>query len=117
MLNNKMIFGLLMLIGGSIMTLSFKGHHSQEQQKNKYLTMKVVESGGVNVLWDNKIIVAYDDGKIDEIPLEKSKPGNFAANLKKVNDEINNLSNKGYELIEMSGSDQLMTTYVFKRTN
>lgn len=116
-MKNKLVLIISVLVVLVILFSSFNEHQKQEQKENRYLTMRVIEGGAVAVPWDNKIITAYDDGKMEEIPLDKTRPGNFSTNLKKVNDQINSLSGKGYELVGMSGTDQLITTYVFKKAN
>ncbi len=68
---------------------------------NKYLTIRTIEV--FNGLWDSKIVTLYEDGKIEEIELEKFRSRNFSENSKKINDAINNAANKGYTLVSSGG--------------
>jgi hypothetical protein len=79
----------------------------------KYATMRTIEGGGFTALFDNKIIIAYEDGMTEEFELAKSKSSNFGENLKIINAQINVLASKGYELVSTSGTDQWTTTYSF----
>ena len=83
---------------------------SGQQSSKKYVTMRTFESNGP----DHQIVIAYEDGSVEQIDLIRPyKIVDFVANLKKINETINNLASKGYELVSTSGTDVQTTTYVF----
>ena len=93
---SKLIFASLALCLVIISASSFNSSKSQ-QAGGKYLSMRTMEG-----MLDNKLIVAYEDGRIEEIELARSKPANVGENLKKITAKINMLSGQGYELIATS---------------
>jgi hypothetical protein len=108
-----------LVLAGSIMSLiiilasSFNKDNAQSESKGKYATMRTLEGGGMTLLTDNKIVIVYEDGKIEEIELAKSKSSNVTENIKKINDQLNIMSSRGYELFATSGTDMFTTTYTF----
>lgn len=109
---SKLIFASAALCLVIVSASSFKSSKTQ-QPGGKYLSMRTMESGGWGPLPDNKIIIAYEDGRVEEIELGKSKPSGIGENMKKITAKINVLSGQGYELISTSGTDQWTTTYTF----
>jgi len=97
-------------IGGIVFLTS--AISKQQTGEGKYLSMKVFEDYSAAVNY-SQIIIAYEDGKIEEIVLEKGKPSNRQVNLQKINETINKLSLKGYQLLTESGTDYQGTTYTF----
>ncbi len=81
----------------------------QQTNTNKYLTLRVSE--GPAPAFDPKIIIVYEDSKVEEIVIDKYRTSNWVANLKKINETLNTLAGKGYEVVAMSGTDLLSTTY------
>jgi hypothetical protein len=75
----------------------------------KYLTMRTFQAvmGG-----GSKILIVYEDGKTEEIELEKYSVGNMLPNSVKINQAVNYLSDKGYELSTVTGAET-SSLYVF----
>lgn len=59
-----------------------------------------------------KIVIVYEDGKSEEIILEKLHAKTFVANAIKINQAINGIANKGYELVTYGRGDYF-TEYAF----
>jgi hypothetical protein len=74
---------------------------------SKYLTLRTWETF-------DKMIVIYEDGKTEEFALDKFTAKNFVAVSLKVNQTINNIASKGYELVSSTGGDNI-TTYIFQK--
>ncbi len=80
------------IIAGFFIFSSF----SQQEQGNKYLLVKSVECS--NGLIDSYILTIDENGKTELLELEKFRPRNIAANALKLNDIMNKVAAKGYEL-------------------
>ena len=74
----------------------------------KYATMRTFEGalGGTS-----KIILVYD-GKTEELELSKGSVSNQVSNTLQINQALNILSSKGYELVSQSGGD-IISMYSF----
>jgi len=81
------------------------------EEKKQYATLRVFEPYAGSASFDARIIIVFEDGKVEEIDIDKFKSSNLAANTKKINETINQVSNKGYELISVSSGN--CTTYTF----
>ena len=107
----KTTITLILLIVGSFLLTSFL----TPQNQKKFITVRVLECKGA---WDSHISIGYEDGKIEEIALEKFSQISFTSNTKKINEVINTISNKGYDLITQSsagGENIFVHTYTFER--
>jgi hypothetical protein len=82
---------------------------SNQNEEKKYLTLRTIEAAA----WDSRMIIVNEHGETKELELEKFKPSNFAANTKRINEELNKIAARGYELIAVSGSDLQSSTYTF----
>ena len=105
----KLLTATLTLVLIIFLTSAFT---EQQGSGNKYLTMRIFQAaiGG-----GSKIMIVYEDGKTEEIELEKYAVGNFLPNTVKINQTINDLSNKGYELFSVTGAEMLsLYTFVKK---
>lgn len=91
-MKTKHILFAALIISGFLIFSSF----SQQEQSNKYLLVKSVEcwSG----LVDSYIITIDENGKTEQIELEKFRPKNIASNAIKLNEVINKIGANGYEL-------------------
>ena len=91
-----------------LLTTAFK---RQESGLNKYVTMVTYEAEISKS--DSKIIIVYEDDKIEEIELERFRPDNFGSNATKINKALNSLASKGYELVSTTGLDIHRAMYTF----
>jgi hypothetical protein len=82
---------------------------SQQSTKNKYLTMRTYQAAVGN---GSKILIVYEDGRSEEIELEKYTVSNFLPNTIKINNALNDLSKGGYELVSVTGAE-LVSLYTF----
>lgn len=73
--------------------------NKQEINDDKYVTMRVTEGGRG---WAS-IIIVYPDGQSDEIELNVHHIDNVKPNTLKINQTINSISKKGYELVSSTG--------------
>lgn len=89
----------------------------KQETESEYLTVKTIEffSG----LDNSKLVIVDKTGTIEELDLDKLRSKNLADNAKKVNDVFNNLSKKGYKLINSTtaswGADGFISTYIFEK--
>ena len=73
-----------------------------QQDQNKYLLVKSVECWSGMV--DSYIMTIDENGKTEHIELEKFRPKNISNNAIKLNEVINKVANKGYELHSTTGT-------------
>jgi hypothetical protein len=105
MKTTRVLTVVISAIAAFFLLTSFLNH---QQAQNKYLTLWTTQGG-----LDTKIVIVYEDGNTEEIDLDKFKPSSHTSNAKKINEAINSVANKGYELIAMSGTDLVTNTYIF----
>jgi hypothetical protein len=94
-----------------IPTIMLISSFTKQTTETKYATIRTVEAamGG-----SSKIILAYE-GKTEELDLDKGSVGNMTPNTLKINQAINILASKGYELVAQSGGDYIsMYSFVKK---
>lgn len=106
---HKLITGTLAFIG-IIMLSSFLN----PDPANKFLTVKSVEIP--NGLYDSYIVTIDENGKTEEVELEKFRPRNIISNAVKLSDIINKVANKGYELHSFTSTSDatfMVNTYLF----
>jgi hypothetical protein len=84
---------------------------SNQNDEKKYLTLRTIEGAA----WDSRMIIVNAHGETKELELEKLKPANFATNTKRINEELNKIAARGYELIAVSGNDLPSTYTLLKR--
>jgi hypothetical protein len=80
-----------------------------------YLIVRTIEPGG---MWPSEIIVVYEDGKIETFELKKFKGNNFVENVATIQSKLNDIKNKGYNLISSNGGNSdnmVVNTYVFQK--
>jgi len=112
MKNKKINITTAVLTLGLIIILA-SAFNKQQTADTKFLTMRTFES---NIpAYDSRITIVYEDNKFEEIPLEKWKQSNWTGNLQKINETLNKLSAKGYQLVATSGTDGISTTYTFMK--
>lgn len=87
-----------------------------QQTNGGLVTVRTLEvSSGI---WDSKICIVYEDGKTEEIELEKFRDHTFSPNSAKINDVLNKLLGKGYSLVSASsgnGDAVITNTFIFKK--
>src|ERR1043166_4111855 len=84
---------------------------TKNENEAKYITMRIQEPP--NGLYPAKLVVAYG-GKIEEKDLQTGGKG-FIPNSIIINEAINSLHAKGYELLSQSGGDMNSTYNFIKR--
>lgn len=87
-----------------------------QQTNGGLVTVRTLEVS--NGIWDSKICIVYEDGKTEEIELQKFRDHTFSPNSAKINDVLNMLIGKGYSLVSASSGngDAIMTnTFIFKK--
>ena len=88
-----------------IPTLMLISSFTKPASETKYATMRTYEGGFP------KIILIYD-GKTEEIDLGNNSKGNMTSNTLQINQALNTLASKGYDLVSQSGGDYI-TIYSF----
>lgn len=107
----------IFIVTAAILSFFLLSSFLTQQSETKYLTVKTIEFyAGV---FDSKINVVDENGKIEEFELEKLRSKNLGDNAKKINDVFNNLSKKGYTLVNSTsagfGADGLLNTFIFEK--
>jgi len=77
-------------------------------QKYASMTVRETTAGIPDGGFDSKILIIYEDSKSEEIPLEKLKSSTYSANRTKINEALNTMATKGYELVSVDNQ-----SYVF----
>lgn len=94
-----------------IPTIMLVSSFTKPPTETKYATMRTIEAamGGMS-----KIILVYD-GKTEELELSKGSSSNQTPNTLQINQAMNTLASKGYELVSQSGGDYIsMYSFVKK---
>ncbi len=87
-----------------------------QQTNGGLVTVRTLEVS--NGIWDSKICIVYEDGKTEEIELQKFRDHTFSPNSAKINDVLNTLIGKGYSLVSASsgnGDAVITNTFIFKK--
>lgn len=100
----KALIFLIALIPTTLLVSSF----TKTATETKYATMRTLEAAMGNM---SKIILVYD-GKTEEIELGNGTKSNLIPNALKINQAINMLASKGYDLVSQSGGE-MSTIYSF----
>ena len=108
---------LILIIAASVLAIFLLSSFLEQSQAPKYLTVKTIEFyAGV---FDSKISVVDENGQVEEHELEKLRSKNLADNTKRINRIFNELSGKGYVLVNSTsagfGADGLLNTFIFVR--
>lgn len=77
--------------------------------ESKYATMRVYESNNTK----GKIVIVYEDGKMEEIELNIWTFKHMSDNSVKINQTLNNIASKGYDLVAITGTPINVTIYEF----
>lgn len=81
---------------------------NQDAGQDKYATLRISEAGDSN----SKMAVVYENGKIEEFEMDSWGSKTFNSNSLKINQALNMLASKGYDLVSSTGGDY-MTNYTF----
>ena len=100
---------ILFLSLSAILLVCLAFSNQSNEQKN-YATMRTIESTLGNF---SKIMIVYEDRKTEEIALERSATNNLLNNAIVINNTINAISSKGYELVSSHGIGDQVSTYTF----
>jgi len=87
-----------------------------QQTNGGFVTVRTLEVA--SGIWDSKICIVYEDGKTEEIALEKFRDRTFGPNSVKINEVLNKLIGKGYSLVSASsvnGDAVITNTFIFKK--
>lgn len=103
----KTPFVFISLSAMLLVCLAFSNHTNEQMN---YATMRTIESALGNF---SKIMIVYEDGKTEEIALERSTTNNLLNNAIVINNTINAISSKGYELVSSHGIGDQVSTYTF----
>jgi hypothetical protein len=101
----------VMLCIGLVLTILLISSFNKQTSGTKYASIRTVE---VAIGSSSRIIVVYD-GKTEEFELAKGSAGNFSPNTAQINQAVNMLAAKGYELVSQSGGDYI-SMYTFAKT-
>ena len=83
-----------------------------QQTNGGLVTVRTIEVA--NGIWDSKICIVYEDGKTEDIELQKFRDHTFNPNSVKINEVLNKLIGKGYKLISASsGNGDAVLTNIF----
>lgn len=113
----KKVTRLPILAGLAILAALVLGFTAKKEQEKGIATMRTVETMN-NIVWDNSITIAYEDGVVEKIDLKRTKMSDHTHNLTLINENLNKITSKGYRLISTNGSTVegiFMTTYVFQK--
>jgi hypothetical protein len=111
---STIIFALIVVITMSSFVLSSQQDDNQTTEEG-YVIIRTTEVYG-NI--PSSMVTIYEDGTVEKISLKKINPKTMEDNLITIHSKLNELKNKGYELVSMAGgsSDNLIsTTYVLKK--
>ena len=104
---------LLALIATSLFILT---SFVTPQTDGGLVTVRTLEVS--NGIWDSKICIVYEDGKTEDVVLQKFRDHTFNPNTVKINEVLNKLIGKGYKLVSSSsgnGDAILTNTFLFQK--
>ena len=108
----KFLAGLLVIVSGGFILSSF----APQEDDGGFLMVRTVEVASGFV--ESKVIIIDESGQKEEVYLDKLKANTVADNTIKINETINNIRKKGYELVSVTGGagDAVFTnTYIFRK--
>lgn len=115
-MKTKTTYSLLITVCAVIGFFLFNAFKPDSGNANKYLTLKVVEQPGLAA--NSFMVVVDENGKTEEVLFDKFKIDNITPNTIKVNTMVNDISQKGYDLFQMSSNSiggLLIDTYTFTK--
>lgn len=108
------IFALIVVITMSSFVFVSQQDDNQTTEEG-YVIIRTTEVYG-NI--PSSMVTIYEDGTVEKSSLKKINPKTMEENLITIHSKLNELKNKGYELVSMAGgsSDNLIsTTYILKK--
>ena len=105
-MKTKLVSALIALL---LIILFASSFHKPQELNNKYVVMRTYEGG--TLTRTGMIMIVYEDETIQEIELDKI---GTTRNTIKINNAINTICKKGYELVSSNGGD-FLNTYIFVR--
>ncbi|MCE3229577.1 MAG: hypothetical protein K0S32_4128 [Bacteroidetes bacterium] len=114
MTNHKSI-----LIGIGICLIIALSSFLSQQTPNHFITIRTIEYKGP-ISPESRLVIVDDMGELRDFELEKvNGSGSMGNNTKSINEVINKLSKKGYQLVSTSsgglGDQALITTFIMKK--
>jgi len=103
-LTSKVFITSLALVSVFFIGSSF----NRSEAGNKYATMRTFEGA----MGSAAIVIVYDDGRTEDLDLGSLKGSNMLPNSVKINNAINSIAAKGYELVSTCAGDYV-ATYTF----
>ena len=79
-INSKLTIALI----AAISFFALSSFLNSPDEKKQYATLRAFEPYGGSGSFDARIIIAYGDGKIEEIDIDKFRSSNLAENTKKI---------------------------------
>ena len=110
--SNRILIIISVTVITALITYGFTGI---ENSQGSIVTVRTTEvlSG-----WDNAMITVYPDGAVEKVELEKLKSKDLNPNQLKINQHLNTIVSKGYELHSVAGGNSeavFVTTYIFSK--
>src|SRR5436305_10801594 len=82
------------------------------QASGGYVTVRTLEVS--SFIWDSKITIVYEDGTVEDVPLQRFKYSSLTPNTREINQVQNKLVEKGYTLVSASsGNGDAVLTNMF----
>ncbi len=111
-MKNLKIANLVLILAVIVFLMS--SYIVKPENSQSIMTMRVTEV--MNGMYDNSISIVYEDGKTENIQLQKLKYKDLHQNLAVINKTVNDLTLKGYTLFstaQCGGDGMITTTYTF----
>jgi len=106
------LFALIVIITMSSFVLTSPQDDNQTT-KEGYIIVRTTEIYG---MMPSSMITIYEDGIVEKKSLKKLNPKTMEENLLTIHAKLNELKNKGYELVSTTGGNSdnfISTTYIF----
>lgn len=100
-----------------VAVIGVPGFSQQAASNGGILTMRTIETW--NGIYDNSITIVYENGSVEKTELKRLRIGDMSQNLTIINEHLNKIQAKGYDLVSTAGGGAdgiIITTYTFKKT-
>ena len=100
-----------------VAVIGVPGFSQQAASNVGILTMRTIETW--NGIYDNSITIVYENGSVEKTELKRLRTGDMSQNLTIINEHLNKIQAKGYDLVSTAGGGAdgiIITTYTFKKT-
>jgi len=108
------LFALIVIITMSSFVFTPQKVDNQTTQ-DQYIIVRTTEIYG---MMPSSMITIYEDGTVEKKDLKKLNPKTMEENLLIIHAKLNELKNKGYELVSTTGGNSdnfISTTYIFNK--